>query len=388
MRFFRKLGMILLGVLSLTACGGGGGGSSVTTTVVSGVASKGIIRNGRIRMYVLNADGSKGTLLAETATDGNGAYRAGLGGYQGPLLVEASGSYTDEATGNVVSIPATSPLRAALDHLAAAVTVAVTPLTELAVQRGEDPVSHKIAVDGIASSNAVISGLFQVDILGTIPIDPLAANPDATQKQKMHALLLAGFAKMMQSKGEDLPTVIEELRSSIGADNQMEASTVGEFKNAVADFAATAQNRTGITDITQTDLAFIGSRSRTVTLRVSGTSGAISSLDFTITLPAGVTVRADAGHSLQEGTLRMLASAANTYVQGSYLPPSATSGATVRIGVASPGGFPAGAFLALECEVAPGAALVDAGFLFSDVTAHDTQEHLLGPLPMSAALSP
>lgn len=106
----------------MTACGGGGGtatgavpndGNNTTTdTTISGQASKGPI-TGQIGVYALKSDGSKGNLL-KTGTIVNGRYAVNIGKYAWPVLLEASGSYTDEATGASLTVSADAPLRAAL----------------------------------------------------------------------------------------------------------------------------------------------------------------------------------------------------------------------------------------------------------------------------------
>src|SRR6185369_12017159 len=128
--------------LSLAGCGGGGGGGGAATdnatnttadTVISGMASKGPI-DGTAKIYALNSNGSKGNLLTN-ADIVSGAYTAKIGKYAGPIIIEVSGSYTDEATGSTLTIADKTPLRAALSNASGEVKVAVTPLTELAVQK-------------------------------------------------------------------------------------------------------------------------------------------------------------------------------------------------------------------------------------------------------------
>lgn len=385
MKILSIVAAIVIGLLTLTACGGGGGGGT-PGNAISGVASKGIIRNGTIKVYALNADGSKGQLLRETVTDSSGAYRAELGAYQGAVLVEASGSYTDEATGATRTITADAPLRAALDNVSGEARVAVTPLTELAVQRGEDPLTGRVTVANIASNNALIGALFKVDIIGTMPVDPLTANATATQAQKEHALVLAAFASLMQSKGKDLRGVITELKDAIGTDNRIATTVAAQFQAALADFAGSAGNRTGITDVSGTPLINIGGSTRALTVSVAGTAALISGIDIVVTLPPGVTVKTAADGSVSSSALQIPAAFANALVAGHYTPPTASARGRVRLAAISTSGFAVGEFITLQCDVAPDAAPQDSDFVLSVQDAVGVDGALLSGLSLSAKL--
>lgn len=384
MKILSIVAAIVICLLTLTACGGGGGGTP--GSAISGVASKGIIRNGTIKVYALNADGSKGELLRETVTDSSGAYRAELGAYKGAVLVEASGSYTDEATGATRTITADAPLRAALDNVSGEARVAVTPLTELAVQRGEDPLTHRVTVANIASNNALIAALFKVDIIGTMPVDPLTANATATQAQKEHALVLAAFASLMQSKGKDLGGVITEFKDAIGTDNRITVAVAAQFQSALADFAGSAGNRTGITDVSSTPLINIGGSTRPLTISVAGTTALISGIDIVVTLPPGVTVKAAADGGVSGSALQTPAPLANVLVAGNYTPPTVSARGRVGLGAISVAGFAAGDFIILQCDVAPDATPQDSDFKLAAQDAIDVNGASLGVLSLGAKL--
>ncbi len=386
MRIVSVIVAIVIGLLTLTACGGGGGGGETPGTAISGVASKGIIRNGAIRVYALNADGSKGALLKDTVTDSGGAYRADLGTYHGPVLVEASGSYTDEATGATRTIPADAPLRAAVDNVAGEARIAVTPLTELAVQRGEDPLTHKVSVATIATNNALISTLFKVDIIGTMPVDPLTASATATQSQKEHALVLAAFASLMKSQGKELAAVITELKDAIGADNRIVSTVAVEFQSALADFAGNPANRTGITDVSATPLINIGGSTRALTISVTGTTALIAGLDIVVTLPPGGTVKAASTGLVSSGVLQPPVTLSNALVAGNYTPPTASARARVRLGIISATGFAVGELVTLQCDVAPDAAFTESDFGLSVQDAYDANSVKLSGLSLAAKL--
>ncbi len=371
MRLLSVVAAILIGILTLAACGGGGGSGGSANSVVSGVASKGIIRNGVIKVYALNADGSKGALLKETVTDNNGAYRADLGAYLGAILVEASGSYTDEATGAITTVPANAPLRAAINEPAGDVAVAVTPLTELAVQRNEDPITRRIAVPNIMSSNALIAELFKVDIVKTMPVDPLVANSVATQSQKEYALVLAAFARLMQSKATDLRSVITELKDSIGTDNRISTPVAAQFQSAITYFAGSSGNRTGIADISITPLINIGGSRRSLVISVTGTTTPIAGIQIEVILPPGVSLRTDASGKVQSDVLQ--ASNSNAMLASNYTPPSASMRGRVNFAMITNIGFYPGEIATLQFDVAPNVVVSEGDFIFSMLKAVDLQ---------------
>ena len=132
-------------LLALSGCGGGGsssgvsGGSQVTTTL-TGVAAKGLIKGGTVRVYSIPATGDisqRQQLVPAVTTDPvTGSYSVNIGNYTGLILLEASGSYTDETDGlvKVLSIP----LRASLviGSQGGTVSAAITPFTEIALRVG------------------------------------------------------------------------------------------------------------------------------------------------------------------------------------------------------------------------------------------------------------
>src|SRR6185369_15103983 len=92
---FAIAGIILLG---LAGCGGGGGGGT-PTTVISGTASKGLVRNAKVQAFSITVPNTF-NLLKEGVTDVNGNYSLDLGSYTGPVKVEVSGGeFKDETTG-------------------------------------------------------------------------------------------------------------------------------------------------------------------------------------------------------------------------------------------------------------------------------------------------
>ncbi|HJV66477.1 MAG TPA: hypothetical protein VJ550_12130 [Geomonas sp.] len=381
-----KITAIVITLLALSGCGGGGStqsAGSVPGNAVSGVASKGIIKNGTVRVYAINADGSKGALLRQTTTDKDtGSYRADLGSYSGAVVIEISGSYTDEATGQLKTVSADAPLRAALASVSGEVSAAVTPLTEMAVEKVENSVSRRISVADIAASNALIASIFRVDILKTMPVDPTVASSSGLE-QREYALVLAGISALMQSEGKDLAAVIAEVRDAVTSDGRMSGLVAGSLLQGISSFAASGGNQTGIKDVSNTPLVNIGQVLRPLAISLSGTSSLLSGVDFLLTLPPGVVVSADANGVVAGADLQ---GAVGTLATGYYTPATESTRGKVHFAVASGSSFPATSFLTLQCVVAPGVTLSSADFGYTLVQAVDSNLLQLEGVTVSGAL--
>src|SRR5512133_1883666 len=108
--------VILAGMLATLAGCGGGGSTPPASTTVAGTASKGIIYPGSVSIYAVDGAGKKAaTPLKTVPTDTNGQFNADIGVYSGPIVIEAIGTYTDEATAAKVVIDSARPMRAAID---------------------------------------------------------------------------------------------------------------------------------------------------------------------------------------------------------------------------------------------------------------------------------
>jgi len=246
------LGIILAAVtLAFAAgCGGGGGGSSVRLdTNLLGLASKGPIEGGTVSIYALDAAGNQGALLGTAITDDDGSYSIDIGGYQGNVLVQVTGgTYLDEATNLPVAFAGT--LRAALTNVTGTVSVAVTPLTELAVLQAGLPLTG----DRINRGNAMVSSLFGLNITGTMPSD--VTQPDlltATQAELDYGLFLAALSQLSQQTGRSIAELLAELNADLLDDSTLNA-TGSQLLNALEAYLGNANNQTGIGSTDQSGL--------------------------------------------------------------------------------------------------------------------------------------
>src|SRR6185369_1336203 len=148
MRSLAALFMSLL-VLAMVGCGGGGGGGTTVPQLgapLSGVASKGPIRNGHIQIFEIDATSR---LLSPTpffigTTGADGSFSTNLPASltKGGIMIQVlDGAYTDEATGadkDIKTEYGASGMRSVFGNISSAVrqgsvSMNVTPYTEMAV---------------------------------------------------------------------------------------------------------------------------------------------------------------------------------------------------------------------------------------------------------------
>lgn len=353
--------LIIISLFLLAACGGGssggtdgGGGIQPIATVIKGVASKGIIDSGTVNVFALNADGSKGAKLGTSSTDANGAYSISIGSYSGPVMIEVFGSYTDEATGTRMTVPESAPLRAALANVTGAVSLSVTPLTDLAVRQ-----AGTLTAQHIADANALVSDLFKVDITTTAPAAPTSGafqSSSTTQAQKDYALALAAVSQLMQSGGTDLAATLTSLNSGISSSG-MTSQGAASLTAAGSAFINNPKNLTGVTSVADTVLGSVGTTTMKLTLVLQGSAAAaVKGIEAKLSLPAGVTVRADVTGVVLGDVLLPTANSPSGPILGNYSAASSASAATVTIVFPSTGSFAAGDVLILKVDLAPGLA--------------------------------
>jgi len=364
--------LFLIGLLALpllpAGCGGGGSTTGAPVSIaqpssgstITGVASKGIIKGGAVNIYAPPASGdmSGRLLLKSTTTDGSGAFSANLGSYTGAVLIEVSGDkvYTDEATGAASSISADAPLRAVAVVGSGAASVCVTPLTELATRKAFS--GTILTPAAVSSVNALVSNLFQWDIVATRPVDPgVTALAAASQAQRDYTVALAGISQLAVSAGS-WSAVMDSFYHDLSASNRLSAATVAGFQNAVGTFLGdSVHNQTGIAAKSQA-LSDVGKYTGVVNLAtqsLGGSSAPITSLQLTLTLPAGVVIKKDASGAAMVALSGAASQAAAPGVNYS-------SAGTLILAIISSPGFGLGQFATITYLADPGAIPVAGDF--------------------------
>jgi hypothetical protein len=344
----------------LSGCGGGGGGGGgvPTTTVIGGMASKGPIKAGTVKVFAIK-DGKedRSASLAQGQTDSNGNYSIDLGAYKGAVVVEvSSGSYTDEVlTSTTVSLKA--PLRAVFANASSGRrTVAITPLTEMAYKKAVG--GGTLTAATINDANARIASLFQLsDIVATLPVTGATAG----EQEKKYAFACGSFSQLVNNSknvGESLDDALQRVMTSIG--NELEKSgglsneTIASISSAIADFDKGGKNQTGATITLATPTSGV------LKLSTAGTADAIGGIDLTIGFPAGVVVDADGTGEPASGVVTVSGVAAvgdNTLTAAKFTPASGGNPAQLHIALVNATGFGLGEFVTVKFKLAAGGAL-------------------------------
>lgn len=86
-----------------------------TQNEINGWVYLGPLQNATVTAYAVDDTGIQGTKLGSTTTAGSGSFRISLAPFKGTVVLDAKGgSYVDEATGNILSAPASFPLHTIL----------------------------------------------------------------------------------------------------------------------------------------------------------------------------------------------------------------------------------------------------------------------------------
>lgn len=370
MKYFSllKMGMIIL-MLSIVGCGGGNSSTTVTSgievpvvqsTKVSGIASKGPIIGGTVTAYKI-VNNTIGELIVSGKTGADGKYSLDLGSYSGAVLFEISGgTYTDEATGASKSLDA--PLHAIVSSTSGTVSVAITPLTELAYQIMKTGTAFSITA--INSANNQVASAFKVyDIIKTQPVSPSKSALDALptsiqgQDQRDYTLALAVFSQVAATKSMTVADTVTYLQNSIVNGSLFTPAAATVIQDAAIKYfdAANLKNTTGVTDPSTTSLVYIGTRQVDVKLSTSGTTNGntMLGLSLDLNLPTGVSVK-----SGDNGVLStyLMKSGAMATASSSIIGYNSSS-SKITINFTNASGIVIGEFATLTCDVAYNVAI-------------------------------
>lgn len=269
----KMFALIFVFCLIFAGCGSGGGGGKtkppnnvVASGKITGQAIKGPVSGGTVTAYAVTS-GAKGAVLGTAITDANGNYSISIGNYSGPVFLEVTGgSYTDEATGIIISLPSPTGLglQAVIDNVSAGSSVQhqITPLTTIAAVRAEN-MSGGLTPSNINAANQEIGTYFGgVDIVNTKPMNPMGpgSSSGAAQEAIDYGLILGGLSQQAQTLGLSNPmTLLVALANDLSdgvADGQKDGVPIPLTDNSF--LAATASGA----DLALAIIAFNGDTSR------------------------------------------------------------------------------------------------------------------------------
>ena len=220
--YFNQRTLTFLAILSMTltvACttSPSSSKSSAPTTSITGNGMLGPIAGATVAAYAVNpttgaADTS--SLLGTTTTDSNGNYTMTVSVSSGPVVIQLTGgSYTEEASNNVVQLGSTT-YSTILPSIAAnaQLNVAVGPLPNMAYQAFVSQVQAGLE-SGTTIAQLATNVNYQVsqgfglpDVVGTLPANPLGAIPNDPTGQ--YALILAAISQAAQSASTPTTSVV------------------------------------------------------------------------------------------------------------------------------------------------------------------------------------
>ena len=228
----RTIIAIVATLLLATGCGSGGGASvagvgSGGTGYIVGFATKGPMSNATIAAYGIS-NGQLGAQIATATTAADGAFTMPIGSYAGPMMLQVSGgSYTDEATGTVMSMAPGDVMTAVIPTVAAGTTnsgIQVTPVTAMAQAMAQHMIGGMTEAN-IAAANSAMGNIYSVsDILHVQPMNPLVAGSGtgASQDAQNYGMTLAAMSKYAQTLGLSVSSTMVTAMMNDAADGVMD----------------------------------------------------------------------------------------------------------------------------------------------------------------------
>lgn len=194
---------------TLAACGGGDGPPApavpaappTASTTISGAVVKGPVSGAQVCAYAV-AGSARGPALGNcTTSDASGNYSLAVPAGTGPLWLEAlGGTYTDEVTRALSSLPAGQPLVALATANGASVTSMLTPLTTLALNAARAAAGPAGTLDAAAyaAAAAQLRSAFNLpadlDISTTLPAFGTALNSHGSALTAISQMVANGTA--------------------------------------------------------------------------------------------------------------------------------------------------------------------------------------------------
>jgi hypothetical protein len=375
--------MLLSAGLFLGGCGNAPG-NAANVRDVTGYASKGIIVAGTVTAYGIDQGGNKILpLLAQTSTDSTGFYHMNVGTYYGPLTIEVTGNYHDEATGQTATIDTSAPLKAALvpPEDATPLNVNVTALTKIAYDLAQSQSTD--FTGSINATNHQVSNSFQVpDILTTRPLDASTALPgSASAGEIQYTLVLAAVSQIAannlpsgtttastQQLASALSSALRTLTGELPATGPATALQETIATAATEYISNPATNSTGITAADSAVQAIIAASRKNLTVTIAVRSSTVPVAPFgavhgSLTVPAGVTCLTN----LLSGEL--VSSVVNPLQAGSYADGSFQSSSSVlTLQAIRAAGLSVGEVLSVTCSAPSTTKLGIGDFTVNDAT--------------------
>jgi hypothetical protein len=236
MMLVRLAAAVAIAVLS--ACGGGGGSSAPPTNnpaptkgTISGTAVKGPVANATVTAYGIS-NGTLGAPVGSATTNSQGNFSVPIGSYSGPVMLQMmGGTYTDEATGTMMTMRAGDVMTAVMQTLAAGSTISgiqLTPLTAMA-QTMAAHMTGGMTDANISAANTNVGHYFMVsDILHTMPMNPLVSGSGSGSEDSInYGMTLAAMSEFAKSVGMSSSSAMVTAMMNDAADGDLDGRMFG-----------------------------------------------------------------------------------------------------------------------------------------------------------------
>lgn len=255
-KFISGVGIPLISLLTLSACGGGGGGvgSAIPpATTVSGTAAKGLVKQAQVLVCrIVNGTPEADASCASTISGNDGSFTVTmLDNYTGPAMIKVmpgtASMMLDETSGT--EVPYGMTMRAMVPVVSASTTVYVTPFSEMAANAvGTSNINSVKITQAIATVQTLMAGM-GVD-LGIKPLpdlmnngsDPIMLGKQSNMVKQLAKIMMASnnSSSLMDQNGTACNTagtsssqkitctmnVMDSLMTSVATTDQTKATTV------------------------------------------------------------------------------------------------------------------------------------------------------------------
>jgi len=195
--------LVIISFIGFCKDEGSSSSNSDDTSTVSGAASKGPIAGGTVDAYSLDNDGNQDEHLGSGTTSSDGSYEFDIDSTDGAVeLVISGGSYTDEATGEIIELDDSHKLHCIVTDISE--DIAITPLTDIATARTISLLSDgsitdlEAALQNASNDVAEIFGLpVGLDIFHTLPADLTDNAGGHADAALAYGAVLAGFSNRL-----------------------------------------------------------------------------------------------------------------------------------------------------------------------------------------------
>lgn len=265
-------------LLMNAGCGNGGGGAAAPAAPaalqkVQGVAQKGPFKEGSVvKAYKYTTE--KGDLLAQTTVDANAAYTLPAFNYVGPVLIQVTGQYLNELTGDYENDYATTPFetmivteevttqttyKANVSPASALATAIIKKQIAKKVSAGETPTvddvkgvvysSYATVADflglDVTAGKEVLNDIAQIDIRGTSANDKAVAVFNA---KVLKAVTSDGVFDVAAGEKVKLSSLVDEMAAAYV--DQGDIDKVDTSKLEVVDTTTGETKTTGVSTAT------------------------------------------------------------------------------------------------------------------------------------------